>query len=65
LKKLPLEPDKIILTRLLSGVNASFNWDLQLGASLTLTSDVYSLCVKTLSGNGGGIGLLTFYDLTQ
>jgi hypothetical protein len=49
----------------LSGVNASFNWDLQLGASLTLTSDVYSLCVKTLSGNGGGIGLLTFYDLTQ
>ena len=49
----------------LSGVNASFNWDLQLGVSLTLTSDVYSLCVKTLSGNGGGIGLLTFYDLTQ
>jgi len=49
----------------LSGANASFNLDLQLGASLAGASDVYSLCVRTLTGTGGGIGLLTFYDLTQ
>jgi hypothetical protein len=49
----------------LSGASASFNFDLQLGASLAGASDVYSLCVRTLTGTGGGIGLLTFYDLTQ
>jgi hypothetical protein len=49
----------------LSGANASFNLDLQLGASLAGASDVYSLCVRTLTSTGGGIGLLTFYDLTQ
>jgi len=49
----------------LSGANASFNFDLQLGASLTGTSDVYSLAVRTITATGGGIGLLTFYDLTQ
>jgi hypothetical protein len=49
----------------LSGANASFNLDLQLGASLAGASDVYSLCIRTLTGTGGGIGLLTFYDLTQ
>jgi hypothetical protein len=49
----------------LSGAAAAFNFDLQLGASLTGVSDVYSLCARTVSGSGGGIGLLTFFDLTQ
>jgi hypothetical protein len=49
----------------LSGASTSFNWDLQIGASLTGVSDVYSLCAKTITGTGGGMALLTFYDLTQ
>jgi hypothetical protein len=49
----------------LSGAVTAFNWDLQLGASLAGVSDVYSLCARTLTSTGGGIGLLTFYDLTQ
>ena len=49
----------------LSGAAAAFNFDLQLGASLAGVSDVYSLCARTVSATGGGIGLLTFYDLTQ
>ena len=49
----------------LSGASTSFNWDLQIGASLTGVSDVYSLCARTITGTGGGIALLTFYDLTQ
>lgn len=45
---------------------AGYNWDLQLGASLTGTSDVYTLGVRVLSGStGAAIGSLTFYDLTQ
>jgi hypothetical protein len=49
----------------LSGATSSFNFDLQLGASLAGASDVYSLCARTVSATGGGIALLTFYDLTQ
>jgi len=49
----------------LSGAVSSFNFDLQLGASLAGASDVYSLCARTVSATGGGIALLTFYDLTQ
>ena len=49
----------------LSGANASFNFDLQLGTSLAGVSDVYSLCARTVTATGGGIALLTFYDLTQ
>ena len=49
----------------LSGANASFNFDLQLGSSLAGTSDAYTLAARTLTGTGGGIGALSFYDLTQ
>jgi hypothetical protein len=49
----------------LSGANASFNFDLQLGSSLTSVSDIYTLAVRTISGTGGGIGSLSFFDLTQ
>jgi hypothetical protein len=46
--------------------NAAYNWDLQLGSSLTGTSDIYTLGIRVLSGSSGAaIGSLTFYDLTQ
>ncbi len=45
---------------------AAYNWDLQLGSSLTGTSDIYTLGIRVLSGSSGAaIGSLTFYDLTQ
>ena len=43
---------------------AGYNWDLQLGVSLATVSDIYTLAARTISGTGGGIGSLTFYDLT-
>jgi hypothetical protein len=49
----------------LSGANASFNFDLQLGSSLAGTSDVYTLAARTITATGGGIGALSFFDLTQ
>ena len=44
-----------------------YNWDLQLGASLTSVSDIYTLAVRTVDGatKGSGVGSLSFYDLTQ
>ena len=45
----------------------SYNWDLQLGATISGTSDVYTLGVRTVSGatKGDGVGSISFYDLTQ
>ena len=43
---------------------SGYNWDLQLGVSLATVSDIYTLAARTISGTGGGIGSLTFYDLT-
>lgn len=42
-----------------------YNFDLQLGVSLTGVSDVYTVAVRVLSGTGDAIGSLSFYDLTQ
>jgi len=44
-----------------------YNWDLQLGASYSGTSDIYTLGVRTVSGatKGDGVGSISFYDLTQ
>lgn len=44
-----------------------FNWDEQLGVSLTNVSDIYTLGVRTISGatTGDGVGSISFYDLTQ
>jgi hypothetical protein len=44
-----------------------YNLDLQLGASLTGVSDIYTLAVRIVSGStkGDGVGSLAFYDLTQ
>jgi hypothetical protein len=43
---------------------SGYNWDLQLGRTLASVSDVYTLAVRTVSAAGGGIGSLSFYDLT-
>lgn len=44
-----------------------YNFDLQLGASISGTSDIYTLAVRTVSGatKGDGVGSISFYDLTQ
>jgi hypothetical protein len=44
-----------------------FNWDQQLGVSLTNVSDIFTLGVRTISGatTGDGVGSISFYDLTQ
>lgn len=45
----------------------SYNWDLQLGATIAGVSDTYTLAVRTVSGatKGDGVGSISFYDLTQ
>ena len=43
---------------------SGYNWDLQLGNSLTGVSDIYTLAARTVTSTGGGIGALSFYDLT-
>jgi hypothetical protein len=46
---------------------AGYNWDLQLGASLAGTSDIYTVQIRTVSGatTGDAVGSLSFWDLTQ
>ena len=41
-----------------------YNWDLQIGATISGTSDVYTLAIRTLSGTHSAIGSLSFWDLT-
>jgi hypothetical protein len=45
--------------------SAVFNWDTQLGVSISGVSDVYTIGVRTFSGTGNIVGSLTFFDLTQ
>ena len=42
-----------------------YNFDLQLGVSVSGTSDVYTLAARTISGTDDIIGALSFYDLTD
>jgi hypothetical protein len=43
-----------------------YNYDLQLGATVGGTSDIYTLGVRVLSGSSGdAIGSIAFYDLTR
>jgi hypothetical protein len=46
-----------------------YNWDLQLGSSLAGVSDIFTLAARVVTtggaGSGGGIGSISFYDLTQ
>jgi hypothetical protein len=50
-------------------LDGAYNWDLQLGASLAGVSDIYTLSARVVTtggaGSGGGIGSMSFYDLTQ
>jgi hypothetical protein len=41
-----------------------YNWDLQLGATIGGTSDIYTVAIRTLSGTHTAIGSLSFWDLT-
>lgn len=47
----------------------SYNWDLQVGASLAGVSDIFTLAARVVTtggaGSGGGVGSISFYDLTQ
>jgi hypothetical protein len=42
----------------------NYNWDLQIGATIGGTSDIYTLAVRTLSSTHSAIGSLSFWDLT-
>ena len=44
-----------------------YNWDLQLGATISGTSDIYTVAIRTVSGatTGDAVGSLSFFDLTQ
>lgn len=42
-----------------------YNFDLQLGVSLSGTSDIYTLAARTISGTDDIIGSLSYYDLTD
>jgi hypothetical protein len=44
---------------------SDYNFDLQLGASLSGVSDVYTLAARTISGTDDIIGSMSYYDLTD
>lgn len=44
---------------------ADYNFDLQLGASISGTSDIYTLAARTISGTDDIIGSMSYYDLTD
>lgn len=41
-----------------------YNFDLQLGATIGGTSDIYTIAIRALSGTHNAIGSLSFWDLT-
>ena len=55
--------------RSILSVGAGYNWDTQLGASIAGVSDILTLVARTVTtggaATGGGIGAISFYDLTQ
>ena len=55
--------------RSILSVGAGYNWDMQLGASIAGVSDTLTLVARTVTTGGattgGGIGAISFYDLTQ
>ena len=48
----------------LTAGGSDYNWDLQLGATIGGTSDIYTLAVRALSGTHNAIGSMSFWDLT-
>jgi hypothetical protein len=55
--------------RSILSVGAGYNWDMQLGVSIAGVSDILTLVARTVTtggaATGGGIGAISFYDLTQ
>jgi len=55
--------------RSILSVGSGYNWDTQLGASIAGVSDTLTLVARTVTtgaaATGGGIGAISFYDLTQ
>ena len=47
-----------------SSGGGDYNWDLQLGATIGGTSDIYTIAVRTTSGTQTAIGSMSFWDLT-
>ena len=45
-------------------ITEPYNWELQVGSSISGTSDIFTLAVRTLSGTGTGTGFISLYDLT-
>ena len=45
--------------------SVEYNFDNQLGVSLTGTSDIYTLAARTISGTDDIIGAMSYYDLTD
>ena len=45
-------------------VQQDYNWSLQLGTTQAGVSDIYTVAARTISGTGGVIGFLGYYDLT-
>jgi hypothetical protein len=45
-------------------VDGTYNWDLQLGRTQSKVSDIYTVAVRTITGTGGVVAALGFYDLT-
>ena len=44
---------------------SSYNFDEQIGVTIGGTSDIYTLAARTISGTGDGIGMLSYWDLTD
>ena len=57
----------VLASNLSSGLisnGGEYNWDLQIGATIGGTSDIYTIAVRTLSGTHSAIGSMSFWDLT-
>jgi hypothetical protein len=44
--------------------NAVYNWDLQIGATIGGTSDIYTIATRVTSGTHTAIATMSFWDLT-
>ena len=44
--------------------DGDYNWDMQIGATIGGTSDIYTLAVRTLASTHTAIGSMSFWDLT-
>lgn len=49
----------------LASGDLQYNFALQLGSTISGTSDIYTLAARTISGTGDIIGALSYYDLTD